>query len=359
MKIDLLGKPEIIMSAPGQSRGYFGWPTAAITKDGRIAAACSGFRIDHVCPFGKAVVSYSSDKGNTFTVPEAVIDTVLDDRDAGLCPFGKSGLIVTSFNNTAEFQRKEGPQTKECFDYLDTVTPEAQAKALGSEFRISLDNGGSWSDIYHSPVTSPHGPVELRDGRILWVGRLFTAYEPIPESINAIQIWEIRPDGTSAFVGSIENIVEDGDRPAMHEPHMIELDSGELICHIRAEGGKNRVFTVYQSESSDGGVTWTKPHRILEPHGGSPAHLLQLSDGTVISAYGYRREPCGIRVMFSRDNCRSWQTDEILFEHEYGGDLGYPATVELDDGTLFTVFYAHPDDKQPAVIFSQKWQLTE
>ena len=42
--------------------GGFNWPSVARLPDGRIAAVCSGFRLGHVCPFGKAVICYSSDE---------------------------------------------------------------------------------------------------------------------------------------------------------------------------------------------------------------------------------------------------------------------------------------------------------
>jgi len=31
--------------------------------------------------------------------------------------------------------------------------------------------------------------------------------------------------------------------------------------------------------------------------------------------------------------------------------------VELSDGSLLTVFYAHPAADQPAVIMQQKWRI--
>jgi hypothetical protein len=41
----------------------------------------------------------------------------------------------------------------------------------------------------------------------------------------------------------------------------------------------------------------------------------------------------------------------------YSGDLGYPTTVELNDGSMITVFYAHPSENEPAVIMQQKWSF--
>ena len=71
----------------------------------RLPSVLRVSRLEHVCPFGKAVISYSFDGGETYTLPAPVIDTTLDDRDAGICPFGESGVIFTSFNNSAEMQR--------------------------------------------------------------------------------------------------------------------------------------------------------------------------------------------------------------------------------------------------------------
>ena len=140
MKIKLIGNVKTIMSDPQGQHPYFGWPTIVRLKDGRVAVGASGYRLEHVCPFGKGVVAFSDDEGETYTAPQAVFDTVLDDRDVGLTVFGESGLIATSFNNTLEFQRENMPQTQECFDYINSVSAEDEAEALGSNFRISNDN---------------------------------------------------------------------------------------------------------------------------------------------------------------------------------------------------------------------------
>lgn len=357
MRIKKISEPKTIMSAPESHRNYFGWPSAVITKDDRIAVACSGFRLEHICPFGKAVISYSDDNGETFSAPEAVIDTVLDDRDAGLCTFGENGLILTSFNNSVEFQRKRCTREylNECLEYLDTVNPEDEEKTLGSEFRISTDNGRTWGEIYRSPVTSPHGPIELKDGRILWVGRVFSSDDSFDKGETHIQIWEIKKDGSMEKISFIENTEENGALLNSCEPYMIELNDGTLICHIRMEG--EGFFSTFQSESTDGGLTWSKPHALLPKRGGAPAHILKHSSGVLISAYGYREKPYGIRVMFSSDNGKTWDTDNILYDGGVDDDLGYPATVELPDGSLLTVFYAHETEDGPAVIMMQKWAI--
>ena len=87
MKIVKIGDPSVIMSNPHGKHRYFGWPTVARLQNGKIAVVASGFRMRHVCPFGKTVISYSEDEGNTYTSPAPVIDTVLDDRDGGILAY--------------------------------------------------------------------------------------------------------------------------------------------------------------------------------------------------------------------------------------------------------------------------------
>ena len=133
------------------------------------------------------------------------------------------------------------------------------------------------------------------------------------------------------------------------------LEDGKVIVHIRVQGG-NGVFTIYQSESCDGGKTFTKPHRLLAEKGGSPAHIIN-DKGTLISTYGYRNMPYGIRAMFSKDGGKTWDTDNDIYINGVDRDMGYPSTVELNDGSLLTVFYAHETEDKPATIIQQKWDF--
>ena len=90
----------------------------------------------------------------------------------------------------------------------------------------------------------------------------------------------------------------------------------------------------------------------------------------LLSVYGYRQIPCGIRYMVSDDLGKTWSTDHVLYEDvgeytincrtEDAGsrkDIGYPATVQCADGSLITIFYAHPTPEEPSVIYQQRWTL--
>lgn len=368
MNIQKIGKLQIIMQNPGSKHGYFGWPSVARLQNGKIAVVASGFRLRHVCPFGKAVIAYSEDEGQTYSRPAPVIDTVLDDRDSGILPFGERQVIVTSFNNTVEFQRRCAAGEKDApyvNTYLDTLTPEEEAAAIGATFRFSDDCGVTFGPIQKSPVTSPHGPTVLKDGSLLWVGRTFSPANAKTE-YDRIEAHKVYPDGRTEYVGYIENIEVEGMNPLSCEPHALVLEDGRILVHFRVQGMQDgiwKLYTVYQSESEDNGKNWSKPHPVLPACGGAPAHLIRHSSGLLISTYGFRgtpygSNPCGIRVMFSADNGTTWQIpDDFLYESDRGPDLGYPATVELSDGSLLTVFYASTETGSPTVIMQQKWRI--
>lgn len=186
MEIQPIGTPKIVMENPNSLHNYFGWPSVAKLQNGKIAIGASGFRLEHVCPFGKGVIAYSEDEGETYTAPSPVIDTVLDDRDVGIVAFGEKGVIFTSFNNTVAIQREwaaapqrrsggQGPLYHYTLAYLDAVSPDAEKEALGSTFRVSQDGGRTWetdrvlcqgfpdSDLGY-PAT-----IELSDGSLLTV----------------------------------------------------------------------------------------------------------------------------------------------------------------------------------------------
>lgn len=361
MNFEILSKPRVIMSNPYSKHNYFGWPSVVKTHNGRIIIGASGFRLEHICPFGKGVIAYSDDEGKSFTEPLPVIDTVLDDRDVGLCTFGEKGIIVTSFNNTRKMQRYHANYQPDSIknyinSYLDTVTDEEESEAIGSTFRISLDAGITFSKIYKSPVSSPHGPYELSDGTVMWAGYVFNTEERAEGFVEHLEVYTINTANAQMdFVGRIPDINENGKHITPSEPYMIELSDGTLLCHIRTEEN----FSSYQSVSYDKGKTWSVPERLLSDFGGAPCHILKHSSGILCSLYGFREAPYGIKAMFSADNGKTWDTDNFLYVNGVCADLGYPCSVELNDGSIFTVFYAKKSSDSPCEIFGFIWRIVK
>lgn len=357
MKINIVDKERPICKNNNGMHTYFGWPSVARLQDGSLMTVASGFRIAHICPFGKVIVSRSYDEGKNWTAPEVVIDTPLDDRDGGICTFGEKGVVVASFNNTPDFQRKNVSAMPTYVNaYLDQVEKKGGwEKYLGSTLAFSNDGGKTFGDPVIVPISSPHGPCELQDGTLFYVGRLFSDVN----SVSHIECHTVTPDGKTEMRSRIEDIAPD---LLSCEPHAIQLPSGRIVVHIRvqhigAPGQRGPVFTVYQSVSDDNGYTFTKPVQLLDNFGGSPAHLIRHSSGALVSVYGHRRAPFGIKVMFSYDEGETWDIDNVICDQEVSGDLGYPASVELENGDILTVFYAREFAGGSSVIKQVVWNF--
>lgn len=363
MKIIIKEPLKTICSNENSMHCYFGWPSVARLQDGSLLAASSAFRLSHICPFGKVAAVRSYDEGKTWTSPEVIMDTLLDDRDAGIATFGKSGVIVTSFNNSTSMQRKYAvdSQKEDAYlgrvgnsayriAYLDEVDKrEDSHKHLGSTAVISNDGGKTFGDVIMLPISSPHGPCELSDGTILYVGRYFDENK---DKENHIAVYTMKPDGSYEYRSKIADIADD---LLSCEPHAIQTPSGRIVVHIRVQG--RGYFTIYQSVSDDMGYTFSEPVQILSQKGGSPAHLINHSSGMLVSVYGYREVPYGIRVMFSKDDGETWDTDNIILDEEETPDLGYPCSVELENGDILTVLYTHEKGKSYAVIRQVIWNF--
>ena len=73
MKKVFVHEMKTIIQNPDSKFNYFAWPSLARLHDGTLAAVCSGFRIGHVCPFGKVVMAKNTDDGETFSKPRQIL----------------------------------------------------------------------------------------------------------------------------------------------------------------------------------------------------------------------------------------------------------------------------------------------
>jgi sialidase-1 len=343
---------ESIATISQQPEFYHGWPTLAQRRNGELLVACSGGREAHVCPFGRVELMRSSDGGRTWSWPEVVLDTPIDDRDAGVLETRSGALLVTTFTSLAYQplleRAKDWPAGKlSRWRAVNRRTTEQQRQALlGTWMQRSTDGGMTWSAPYRVPLNSPHGPIALADGRLIYAGKQL--WEP-GRKVGAA---ESRDDGrTWSWLSDIparpgDNVEE------YHELHAVEAANGSLIAHIRNHCPANARETL-QCESSDGGKTWTTPHAIGV--WGLPSHLLKLRDGRLLMSYGYRRAPFGNQARISADHGRTWSGPMTISEDAPGGDVGYPSTVELPDGQLVTVWYETQKGSPHAVLRKALW----
>ncbi len=69
------------------------------------------------------------------------------------------------------------------------------------------------------------------------------------------------------------------------------------------------------------------------------------------------RGPLGNQARVSDDHGRSWSEPIILSGDGASGDLGYPSTVQLENGSFVTVWYELLKGAKHAQLRQAKWRL--
>ncbi len=346
-----------------QPEYYCGWPTVAQRRDGSLIVTWSGRREEHVCPFGTVEMMTSADEGKTWTWPRTLLDSAIDDRDSGVLETAKGTLLVTTFTSLAYESTltkveqagaagNEGQWKPERLRAWQAVhvrlSPEQRQADLGQWVVRSTDGGQTWSGRIPTIVNSPHGPIQLRDGRQFYPGKeLWTG-----EKRNGVSISEDEGQ-TWRWLAEIPTRTGDQGRD-YHELHGVEASDGRLIVQIRNHNQANKGETL-QTESTDGGKTWREPHSIGV--WGLPSHLLRLRDNRLLMTYGHRRAPFGNQARLSEDHGRTWSEPLTISGDGAGSDLGYPSTVELKDGSFLTVWYERLKGSPRAVLRQARWTI--
>ncbi|MDA1230912.1 MAG: sialidase family protein [Planctomycetota bacterium] len=346
-----------------QSDRYHGWPTLVRRKNGELLVVCSGGRESHVCPFGRVELIRSFDNGETWTYARTILDGPIDDRDAGILETQQGSLLVTTFTSLAyepglhkaEADVEQGKSTMSAeqlarWQAVHRRLPAGEhERHLGCWILRSEDGGLNWSSACRIPLNSPHGPINLADGRLFYAG---------------VALWEKdRKVGTSfseddgkTWSPLAELPVRDGDDASnYHELHAVEAADGRLIVQIRNHNTANKGETL-QTHSTDGGKTWAVPYAIGV--WGLPSHLLRLSDDRLLMTYGHRRAPLGNQARISSDNGQTWSAPMIIYGDAASGDLGYPSTVEISPGQFVTVWYEKLKDSAFAQLRMARWELS-
>lgn len=187
---------------------------------------------------------------------------------------------------------------------------------------------------------------------------------------DPFRAWVLRSEDAGE-TWDLVTIAYDGGEHPFNESSLLRLRSGRIVAMVRIASASKSVPVeekfLWQTHSDDGGKTWSDVKRT--DIWGYPPHLLQLRSGDVLCSYGHRRAPYGVRACLSRDGCETWGVDnEIVLRGDglttdgkvvgkgASPDLGYPRTVELLDGSLFTVYYMTLGDGVTHVA-ATKWAL--
>jgi len=106
------------------------------------------------------------------------------------------------------------------------------------------------------------------------------------------------------------------------------------------------------TESTQTCEPWRVTIAPVSPIHGYPPHLLKLSSGKVLLTHASRERPYSILA-------RLWgEMRDLVLDDEIGSyDHGYPATVELEPGTLLSVYYESDISSHDSAIRQIRWRL--
>jgi len=301
-------------------QGYF--PVLVRLADGSLGAVIRG-GAPHVGRAGRLDWIRSSDGGRTWTKPTVLVDSEWDDRNPAVGVMPDGAVVVayaeaSTYNARGEFDVNAG-----------TYTPK---------FVVSTDAGSTWSppqviDTRPIPNGSPYGHlVVLRDGTAL-----MSLYQ-FPSDCTFV----IRSRDCGRSWGEVTML------PGHDETELLAARDGRVLGFIRAEGSQTHGLEL--TESSDGGRTWSHPVRMLEPNQW-PAGACELQSGTILVTFGNRIGPFGVGAIVSPDGGKTWRPEGgvLLGSDCDNSDCGYPSTVQLDDGTIVTMYYAVGTAERPGV----------
>jgi sialidase-1 len=271
--------------------------------------------------------------------------------------------LVTSFHGRKAIAEDMGWQS-------DIGVMRAKG-AEGTWISRSTDNGHTWEPGYKvnsEPLrwTMPADSIlELPNGTLLMavLGQLNTRRER--KDAEPIRSVLLRSDNGGMDWEHWSTIAFD---PAgiisFDEPALGRTADGVLVCMMRTEhlprGRHQHMWVAY---SYNDGESWTRPE--ATNIWGYPADLTLLSDGRMLATYGYRRGVYGVRGVISPDGL-SWDVkDEFIIREgpippiEATIDfyhIGYPHSIQLNDGTIFSVDHAFTPEPYVQYVVGVRWE---
>jgi sialidase-1 len=278
-----------------------------------------------------------------------------------------------------------------CWRYLDNgrIDWAKGNSELGGVFLAwSTDKGQSWSApqrVNNAPMLTAwvrDSILELPDGKLLLpleghMHRRAIPYDTITERSRSYVLCS--EDGGRHWIYWGTIAYDAADITNFSEPGLTRLADGRLLALLRterfprqAEPGEQYAPPagyLFAVTSHDDGISWSWP--VNTGIWGYPADLITLPNGTVLCAYSYRTKPMGVRVAVSADGM-TWRREEIFTIADYdmyqvtptftprrgetasaiatAGNfmhIGYPSSVQLDDGRILTAYHLFsPDGRQ-------------
>jgi hypothetical protein len=256
--------------------GHVSQPSEALPKGGRICAV------------------RSRDEGATWSAPEVVVDTDLDDRDPSVMQLPSGEILVNFFTYSRE-------------QAVNACLVRSVTDSFGRE---------SWSSMeIVLPGYATSSPIRrLRSGRLLWPVYYAQGHEK--RSFSAV-MWS----DDNGKTWSAPSAIGIGDGLTLDEMDIYERKDGSLLAVMRE--------VMAYSESLNRGRNWSPVKRMGFP--GHCPYLLKTRSGVLLLAHRLPKTS----LHYSIDEGRSW-TGPIQIDDVIGA---YPSMVELKNGQVLVIYY--------------------
>ena len=286
----------------------------------------------HVSVSATLAVAASHDGGKSWSDPLEITKRWEDSRNPAFGVNDK-GELIAAFIKARYYLYKENDASPPV--YSKQIVEERVSNSVQNNIYVlkSKDSGKTWHERepFHTKLlalNSPYGRIiQSSDGSLLM-------------SVYGMESGNYDKGSVSVIVRSVdggdiwadESIIARGH----NETSIAILDDGSLIAAARSDKGYISVL-----HSIDLGRTWSEPVKITEVNE-HPADIIQLKSGKLLLTYGKRTRPMGCGALVSSDNGHTWDMDaQILLAGDgiRNFDLGYPSTVQLNDGKIITAIY--------------------
>lgn len=217
--------------------------------------------------------------------------------------------------------------------YTEPPQPFAKSHTLRAWICRSADQGRTWKTTGELPAAPadattqfiPFGKIEKAGDGSLRV----SAYSGIGGERNASYMLASTDDGKSWTL--LSSISEN-----RNETDILPMGSGRWLAAAR--GAVKNQDNLQLFESTDDGKTWASVLPLSLPRQ-IPGHLLHLSGNRLLATYGNRcAHNTGVDARMSWDGGATWH-GPVRLANMTSGDGGYPASVQLADGSVVTAFY--------------------
>jgi len=323
-------------------------------EDGIIVSLSARTNPSHDDPSGGVVVMRSTDGCRTWELHQHSEGDVSPEDVGTIQALPTADGALVSVYAGWEYYPEESRGELEAAGHEVASAREGLIGALTAHrARVSRDGGLTWEEKdlpmpNSGGVMAFHGGIVTDQDIILWP--VYGA--PSPGDTGHSYVYRSDDSGET---WTFHHIIGDSTgRLPLNETSLLDLGGGHILAFVRTG---DEVDHMFRAESFNGGITWGR----YADSGvrGHPPHLLRLRNGHILLTYGYRHSPFGIRAVISKDNGRTWGDEFILRDDGMGGDLGYPMSIQLEDDTLFTVYYIRSASGGPTHVAGTLWREPE